>query len=73
MEVQGPGRLAGEISGGLVALAESLDFVVLWSSSSFLALISRRYIGSQASSLFILFVGNIERSQSISSTISRPF
>lgn len=29
MEVQGPGRLAGEIVGGLVALAESLDFVVL--------------------------------------------
>ena len=46
MEVQGPGRLAGEITGGLVALAESLEFVVLWSSSSFLALISRRYIGS---------------------------
>lgn len=73
MEVQGPGKLAGEIAGGLAALAENLDFVVLWSSSSFLALISRRCIGSQASSLFILFVGNTERSQGVSSTTSRPF
>ena len=51
--MQGPGKLAGEIAGGLAALAENLDFVVLWSSSSFLVLISRRCIGSQASSLFI--------------------
>lgn len=69
---QRPGRMAGEIAGGLVAMAESLDSVVFVGQVELFSFNEHGCIGSQEPSLFILLVENTERAQSTSSTTSRP-
>lgn len=69
---QRPGRMAGEIAGGLVAMAECLDSVVFVGQVELFSFNEHGCIGSQEPSLFILLVENTERAQSTSSTTSRP-